>query len=63
MAVTFAFTMSALEGSVRRPLIEAFVDWARAEDSTRLNTKANAKLQKTALVLHWITDRHPHHFD
>jgi hypothetical protein len=42
MATSLAFAIGALEGSLTRPLREAFVDWARqtGEKETRKRTRS-----------------------
>src|SRR5271156_6720882 len=49
MAAIFAPTISASEGSVTRPMIEALVDWARRIGEHRTTTRAPVK----ASVFRW----------
>src|SRR5258707_11714327 len=43
MAATFASAMRALEGSVMRPVREAFVDWARRPDEEKTSNRHAAR--------------------
>src|SRR4029077_9276829 len=54
MAATFAPTISALEGSVTRPVMEALVDWARRIGEHRTTARTPVK----ASVLRWSINHH-----
>ena len=43
IAATFASAMVALEGSLMRPVSEAFVDWARRPDEEKTSNRHAAR--------------------